>query len=190
MKNILIPKSEDEVKEVLDKIPILTSQKEIDRCFWDGVPEQNMYKVHQAIKSGFDVNGADEDGLVPLMYAAVWDNPETLKALIQAGAKVDQNLIDKMFDIAFFQVEPRTYYMSRILVSLGFMPSKSFSSNMTERISRFIKDAWENYISVHLLKAFPREGITNPPFPVNLSYQDFYSIYMHLVKKVEEENDY
>jgi ankyrin repeat protein len=50
----------------------------------------SVTKVKQALQRGEDVNAIDETGWTALMMAAVMGQPQSVSALIDAGARVDQ----------------------------------------------------------------------------------------------------
>jgi len=179
----LQPKTKEEIGYVLQKIEILNNPFDIERAFYNGVSDRNTFEVIQAIKSGFNVNKADKNGTLPIIYAAAWDNPEALKLLIESGAVLTQELIDELYDIAIFQICPRTYDISRTLAEINLKPSLKYLGNISERMGQFIVEAWGSYISKQLLVVFPVEGITKP---VNLSYKDFFEIHKSLVDKIKE----
>ncbi|HOW09087.1 MAG TPA: ankyrin repeat domain-containing protein [Bacteroidales bacterium] len=179
----LQPKTKEEIDSVIQKLEVLKNPFEIEKAFYDGVSDRNTSGVIQAIKSGFDVNNTSDDGCIPIIYAAAWDNPEALKLLIESGAVLTQELIDKLYDIAIFQVCPRTYDISRTLAEMNLKPSLKYLGKISERMGQFIIEAWGNYISTQLLKVFPVEGITKP---VNLTYKDFSEIHNRLVDKIKE----
>ncbi len=58
--------------------------------------------IKNGIKNGIDVNAADENGIIPLMYAAMHNqNPEALRILIAAGADVNATTNDGMTPLIF-----------------------------------------------------------------------------------------
>ena len=55
----------------------------------DAVAERNGTVARTLLKGGVDVNAARADGATALLWAAHWDDGETLELLLRAGAKVN-----------------------------------------------------------------------------------------------------
>src|ERR1700691_1306678 len=55
----------------------------------DAVKNREFQAVSALLKKHPDVNAREADGATALMWAAYWDNSETVNLLIKAGANVD-----------------------------------------------------------------------------------------------------
>ena len=55
----------------------------------DAIRANDLKGAQTAIAAGADVNAADDRGATPLMYAALFDGPDFVKALVDRGANVN-----------------------------------------------------------------------------------------------------
>jgi hypothetical protein len=143
---VLKPKSEDEINEILDSIKPLENKTNLDNYLGNAISSHNLYNIYKAIRSGVNLNTQNIDES-PLVLAASWDFPEAIKIMIENGANITMQLIDELWDIAIFQVEPRVFNIAQVLISLKLRPSSNYLENISQRVTKFIDEAWYEYIS-------------------------------------------
>ena len=74
-------------------------QEELNKALLNAVKRGKTEEVKRLVRTGADVNAADEDGFSALYSAALGGKTEVMKYLIAAGAKTNKEALDGMTEL-------------------------------------------------------------------------------------------
>ena len=165
MARLLKPKSE---KEILKKLKTLNQEELLKKFSYEimSKSQPDEYLLYYIIKAGLDLDSViDFKGRdIPLIvYTVAYDSEDGLDLLIRYGAKINQDIIDELWDMELFQIDRNKVWANNkiigVLVSHNYRPSAGFLFNTPEKLSGYIDDATQKWGNINILEvsSLPKE---------------------------------
>jgi len=105
-------------------------QKSLHNAASNGDVEQVARLLHGSVRRYIDINGPDEEGTAPIIYASCFGHQEVVLALLEAGAEVDRQ--DKnQWTPLMWAMTNRHKDIAKMLLDKGASPTLKSSSGRT-----------------------------------------------------------